>query len=53
MGLPVWARNLAFRLALVQRPDDRELRREAAADLRCFGSDCGHIADALYPQADN
>ncbi|MFE6806969.1 hypothetical protein ACFVEN_35750 [Streptomyces sp. NPDC057681] len=33
MAMPVWARNLAFRLACLQRPDDPELLREAAADL--------------------
>ncbi len=39
MGLPVWARNVAFRVACLQRPDDLALHREAAADLLCFGPD--------------
>ncbi|GAA1932942.1 hypothetical protein [Kitasatospora viridis] len=51
MALPVWARNLAFRLACLQRPDDLELLREAAADLRCFGPDWDEEADALKARA--
>ncbi|WP_080640570.1 hypothetical protein [Salinispora arenicola] len=39
MGLPPWARNLAYRLACLQRPNDAELLREAAADLLAFGPD--------------
>lgn len=30
MAMPVWARNLAYRLACLQRPDDPGLLREAA-----------------------
>jgi hypothetical protein len=33
MAMPVWARNLAYRLICLQRPDDPGLLREAAADL--------------------
>jgi hypothetical protein len=47
MGLPVWARNLAYRLACLQRPDDPGLLREAAADLLCFGPDWDDIAEEL------
>lgn len=39
IGLPVWARNLAFRLACLQRPEDVELLRVAANDLHSFGPD--------------
>ena len=52
MGLPVWARNLAYRLACLQRPDDPALQREAAIDLRCFGPDWDDISDALIQQAE-
>ena len=47
MGLPVWARNLAYRLACLQRPDDPGLLREAAADLLSFGPDWDDIAEEL------
>jgi hypothetical protein len=52
MGLPVWARNLAFRLACLQRPDDPALHREAAADLLCFGPDWDDQADAVFQRAE-
>jgi hypothetical protein len=52
MGLPVWARNLAYRLACLQRPNDPALQREAAVDLRCFGPDWDGIADALTQRAE-
>ncbi|WP_224361132.1 hypothetical protein [Hyalangium versicolor] len=38
-ALPVWLRNLAFRLACLQDPDNPTLLRKAAADLECFGPD--------------
>ncbi|RKG94007.1 hypothetical protein D7V97_39530 [Corallococcus sp. CA053C] len=38
-ALPVWMRNLAFRLACLQDPDNAALLRKAAADLDCFGPD--------------
>jgi hypothetical protein len=44
IGFPVWARNLSYRLACLQRPDDAALRREAAADLRSFGPDWDDLA---------
>ncbi|MEV1143905.1 hypothetical protein [Micromonospora sp. NPDC049799] len=53
MGLPVWARNLAFRLACLQRPEDVDLLRTAASDLRAFGPDWDSIAADLGRRADN
>lgn len=38
-ALPVWLRNLAFRLACLQEPNNPTLLRKAAADLECFGPD--------------
>ncbi|MBQ0900957.1 MULTISPECIES: hypothetical protein [Micromonospora] len=52
MGLPPWARNLAFRLACLQRPDDAELLRVAAADLIAFGPDWNDVARGLQAEAD-
>ncbi|WP_238431322.1 DUF6188 family protein [Streptomyces cavernae] len=51
MALPVWARNLAYRLACLQRPDDPALLREAAADLLSFGPDWDETAEALKARA--
>ncbi|MEV5512333.1 hypothetical protein AB0L50_05145 [Streptomyces flaveolus] len=51
MGLPPWARNPAYRLACLQRPDDPELLREAAADLLCFGPDWDAEAEDLERRA--
>ncbi|MDH6223593.1 hypothetical protein [Streptomyces sp. MJP52] len=51
MALPPWARNLAYRLACLQRPDDPDLLREAAADLLCFGPDWDDEAEALKRRA--
>ncbi|GAA2410986.1 hypothetical protein GCM10010420_44780 [Streptomyces glaucosporus] len=53
MALPPWARNLAYRLACLQRPDDAGLLREAAADLLCFGPDWDDAADALRQRAED
>ncbi|GGQ47899.1 hypothetical protein [Streptomyces flaveolus] len=50
-ALPPWARNLAYRLACLQRPDDPELLREAAADLLCFGPDWDGEAEDLERRA--
>jgi hypothetical protein len=57
LGLPVWARNLAFRLAVLQRPADASLLRRASDDLFLFGPDWdgwaaayGAAADALEGQ---
>ncbi|MEK8106423.1 hypothetical protein NKG94_16590 [Micromonospora sp. M12] len=51
MALPPWARNLAYRLACLQRPDNPELLREAAADLLSFGPDWDDHAERLKDQA--
>lgn len=51
-GLPVWARNLSYRLACLQCPDDADLLREAAADLYNFGPDWDDIAADLQARAD-
>ncbi|KJS60496.1 hypothetical protein [Streptomyces rubellomurinus] len=50
--LPVWVRNLAYRLALLQRPDDPELMREAARSLWSHGPDWDDIAADLERRAD-
>lgn len=52
IGLPPWARNLAYRIACLQRPDDAELLREAAYDLLAFGPDWDDIAEDLQAKAD-
>ncbi|MFC0006494.1 hypothetical protein [Micromonospora siamensis] len=52
MGLPPWARNLAFRLACLQRPSDVELLRIAATDLHAFGPDWDDIAAEMQRRAD-
>ncbi|WP_063825765.1 hypothetical protein [Nocardiopsis ganjiahuensis] len=52
LGLPVWANNLAYRLACLQRPDDPELLREAAGDLLAVGPDWDEHAEALFRRAD-
>jgi len=51
MAMPPWARNLAYRLAVLQRPDDAALLREAAADLFSFGPDWDPHAERLEEQA--
>ncbi|WP_367324973.1 hypothetical protein [Streptomyces sp. HUAS ZL42] len=51
MALPPWARNLAYRLACLQRPDDPRLLREAAADLLSFGPDWDTFAEDLRRRA--
>lgn len=50
-ALPPWARNLAYRLACLQRPDDPHLLREAAADLLSFGPDWDTFAGYLKRRA--
>lgn len=52
MALPVWARNVAFRLACLQRQDDSALLREAGADLLSFGPDWDAEANDLLARAD-
>ncbi|WP_441249062.1 hypothetical protein [Kitasatospora sp. McL0602] len=50
--LPVWVRNLAYRLVLLQRPDDPELMRTAAHSLYLHGPDWDDIAAELRQRAD-
>jgi hypothetical protein len=50
--LPVWIRNLSYRLVLLQRPDDPALLREAAQSLWLHGPDWDHIAAELERRAD-
>lgn len=50
-ALPVWLRNLAFRLACLQEPDNPVLLRKAAADLECFGPDWDEEVAALRQRA--
>ncbi|CAN3978441.1 hypothetical protein [Kitasatospora purpeofusca] len=50
--LPVWIRNLAHRLLLLQRPDEPELMREAALNLWMHGPDWDDIAEDLKRRAD-
>ncbi|GHE27334.1 hypothetical protein GCM10018781_79920 [Kitasatospora indigofera] len=50
--LPVWVRNLAYRLGLLQRPDEPVLMREAALNLSMHGPDRDDIAEDLRNRAD-
>ncbi|MET7866579.1 hypothetical protein [Micromonospora taraxaci] len=50
--LPVWVRNLAYRLVLLQRPDEPALMREAAYSLYSHGPDWDDRAAELRSQAD-
>ncbi|MEV4417447.1 hypothetical protein [Catellatospora sp. NPDC049609] len=50
--LPVWVRNLAYRLVLLQRPDNPALMREAAQNLWLHGPDWDDIAADLTRRAD-
>lgn len=52
INLPVWMRNLAFRLACLLAPENAEIRRRAAADLLCFGPDWDDFAKLLQQEAD-
>lgn len=49
--LPVWVRNLAYRLVLLQRPDDPALLLEAAQSLWLHGPDWDGIAANLEARA--
>ncbi|HYH99115.1 hypothetical protein [Hyalangium sp.] len=51
--VPVWIRNLAYRLACLQEPDNPSLLRRAAADLRFVGPDWNSIADELTRRAES
>ncbi|MFF4485519.1 hypothetical protein ACFY0F_03345 [Streptomyces sp. NPDC001544] len=50
--LPVWVRNLSYRLVLLQRPDEPALLREAAQNLWLHGPDWDGIAADLVRRAD-
>ncbi|GAA4630104.1 hypothetical protein GCM10023196_054080 [Actinoallomurus vinaceus] len=50
--LPVWIRNLAYRLVLLQRPNEPTLMREAADSLYLHGPDWDDIAADLRHRAD-
>ncbi|AUG75661.1 hypothetical protein CFP65_0709 [Kitasatospora sp. MMS16-BH015] len=50
--LPVRIRNLAYRLLLLQRPDDPSLLRDAARSLRLHGPDWDEIAEELLRKAE-
>ncbi|MFE4700775.1 hypothetical protein ACFRIC_27310 [Streptomyces sp. NPDC056738] len=50
--LPVWIRNLAYRLLLLQRPDESALLREAAENLWLHGPDGDAIAAELVRRAE-
>ncbi len=52
MALPVWARNLAFRLLCLQRPDDAEVLGQAGADLLSSGPDRDEFAERLMARAE-
>ncbi|MDX3539647.1 hypothetical protein PV721_36055 [Streptomyces sp. MB09-01] len=49
--LPVRIRNLAYRLVLLQRPDEPALMREAAGSLYAHGPDWDDIAADLERRA--
>ncbi|MFI6002098.1 hypothetical protein ACIA98_17100 [Streptomyces sp. NPDC051366] len=50
--LPVWVRNLAHRLVLLQRPDDPALMRVAALNLEAHGPSWDDLAEDLRARAD-
>lgn len=51
-NLPVWIRNLAYRLVLLQRPNDPKLMREAAESLHLHGPTWDKIAADLQTKAE-
>jgi len=48
---PVWARNLAYRLASLLEPQNAEIRERAAMGLRSFGPDWDGEANRLDTEA--
>jgi hypothetical protein len=52
IGFPVWARNLAFRLACLLEPNNAQIRRRAAGDLHDFGPDWELEVGRLLREAD-
>jgi hypothetical protein len=51
--VPVWIRNLAYRLACLQEPNNPSLLRRAAADLSFVGPDWNKVADELIQRAES
>ena len=51
LGLPVWVRNLSYRLACLQDPSDKALKKAAAYDLLSFGPDWDDEANKLLNEA--
>ncbi|MFI5801496.1 hypothetical protein [Streptomyces sp. NPDC051561] len=51
-NLPVWILNLSYRLALLQRPDDPALLREAADSLWLHGPDWDARAEGMKRRAE-
>jgi hypothetical protein len=51
VGFPVWARNLAFRLACLLQHGNSQIRRRAAEDLYRFGPDWDDQAKILLREA--
>jgi hypothetical protein len=49
--LPVWARNLAYRLLCLQCPNDPDVLESAAADLFAHGPDWDAEAERLKAKA--
>jgi hypothetical protein len=52
LGLWPNERNLAYRLACLLQPNNAEIRREAAMDLRLFGPDWDDEAERLEQEAE-
>ncbi|HYO52431.1 hypothetical protein [Archangium sp.] len=50
--VPVWMRNLAYRLACLQEPGNTALLRRAASDLRFVGPDWNDPAHELVRRAE-
>jgi hypothetical protein len=50
--IPVWMRNLAYRLACLQEPNNTSLLRRAAADLQFVGPDWNDVAQELLRRAE-
>jgi hypothetical protein len=51
VGFPVWARNLAYRLACLLQLGNAQIRRRAAEDLYRFGPDWDDQANLLLREA--
>jgi hypothetical protein len=51
LDMPVWIRNLAYRLACLLEPENPKILREAAYDLFSFGPDWDQEAARLNAKA--